>query len=99
MFDEIYAKLKDKESALLNLMMSIGGPTLFKKLTVNEVMWGYDDPLINMINNLPDSWPLYVRSKVKAFLKKNGIELPKLSKIALFVSLFDITYVLRARGY
>ena len=86
MFDELYDKLKDEKSVLMDLLIATVGLTLFKKLTVNQVIWGYDDPIIHMINTLPDFWPIRLRSRVIAFLREKGIEIPKFSRIAIFVS-------------
>ena len=44
---------------LMTLAFSTLGQRAFMNRTVGEIMWGYDDPLVNFINKyLPDTFPV-----------------------------------------
>lgn len=55
--------MMEDKSAGLKLMMTLGlatmGQRAFMNRTVGEVLWGYDDPLLNFINKyFPDMFPV-----------------------------------------
>lgn len=54
--------MMENKPGLLKLMMTLAFSTLgqraFMNRTVGEIMWGYDDPLIHLINQyFPNSLP------------------------------------------
>ncbi|KAK7802338.1 hypothetical protein U0070_025290 [Myodes glareolus] len=67
--------MMEDKSAGLKLMMTLGlatmGQRAFMNRTVGEVLWGYDDPLLNFINKyFPDMFP--VKGKFGLFVGMNN---------------------------
>lgn len=55
--------MMENKPAGLKLMMTLGLATLgqraFMNRTVGEILWGYDDPFVNLINKyFPDMFPI-----------------------------------------
>lgn len=55
--------MMEDKSAGLKLMMTLGLATLgqqaFMNRTVGEILWGYEDPLVNFINKyFPEMFPI-----------------------------------------